>query len=112
MSGVERGDMLRPGGLFLLTVLNGYRMVRAHSDEDARDGRFDPIELAEIEEHRDTDGAVFRTKEKGFTPAELTLLLEDGGLRPLNIWGGTAGSWNRAPLSVDEMELMVVAERV
>ncbi len=104
--------MLRPGGTFLLTVLNGLRLARAHSDEDVRAGRFDPIELAEIEEHRGREDEAFWTKEKGFTATEIALLLEANGLRVRSIWGGTAGAWNREQLSLDEIEMMVVAQRV
>lgn len=105
-------SMLRTDGIFLLTVLNGYRLARSYTDDDVRSGRFDPLELAEIEEHRGSDGAAFRTKEKGFTPSELSLLLQSTGFRVCSIWGGTAGSWNRAPLRLDEIEMMVTARRV
>ena len=52
-----------------------------------------------------------RVKEKCFTPMELRLLLENSGFAVDQLWGGTAGNWNRQPLSLDEIELMVKCHR-
>lgn len=49
--------------------------------------------------------------EKGFTPTELKALLEEAGFRVLSIWGGTAGNWNKAALKLDEIEIMMLAQR-
>ncbi len=40
---------------------------------------------------------------------ELTLMLQLTGFRVDDVWGGTAGSWGRRPLLMDEIELMVAA---
>lgn len=37
--------MLKPGGKLLMTVLNGYKKIREHSDEDVAKGIFDPVTL-------------------------------------------------------------------
>jgi hypothetical protein len=29
----------------------------------------------------------------------------------LNMWGGTAGSWGKRPLDLDEIEIMIVARK-
>jgi len=47
--------------------------------------------------------------ERGSTAMELTLMLQIAGFRVENVWGGTAGSWGKRPLLMDEIELMVVA---
>ena len=50
-------------------------------------------------------------RECAFVPTELSLLFRVAGLSDLNIWGGTAGSWNKKTLDLDEMEIMVVARK-
>jgi SAM-dependent methyltransferase len=104
--------MLKPRGKFLLTALNGYRLAREHSDADVSAGHFDPASLSHSEDIEASDGVKARVVEKGFTPAELRLLLEDAGFRVLSVWGGTAGCWDKSALHLDEIELMVLSERL
>ena len=104
--------MLAPGGGFLLTALNGYRLAREHSDAEVTSGHFDPITTSHTERMTLRDGAEVEVVEKGFFPGELRLLLEGAGLRVRHIYGGTAGDWGRRPIALDEIELMVVSERV
>ena len=52
-----------------------------------------------------------RTKEGGYVPTELVLLFRQAGFEVVNIWGGTAGSWNRQKINLDEIEIMVVAKK-
>jgi hypothetical protein len=44
-------------------------------------------------------------------PTEIVLLFALVGLEVRDIWGGTAGNWGRRPIDLDEIEIMVVAER-
>jgi hypothetical protein len=44
-------------------------------------------------------------------PTEIVLLFAIAGLGVRNIWGGTAGNWGKRPIQLDEIEIMVVAER-
>jgi hypothetical protein len=53
-----------------------------------------------------------RVRERGFVPTELTLLFRMAGLEVPRIWGGTAGSWNRGPIQLDEFEIMIVGQKV
>jgi cyclopropane fatty-acyl-phospholipid synthase-like methyltransferase len=103
--------MLRPGGMFLLTAINGMRLIRHYSDDDVAAGLFDPLTISEIEQMPAGNGATVTVIEKGFLPSELTGLLEAAGFHVLSLWGGTAGGWNKAPLKLDEIELMVVAQK-
>ncbi len=103
---------LKAGAKVLLTVLNGYRMIRTHKQEDVEQDRFDPLALAQ------TSGAVpaeghppTRVTERAFVPTELVLLCRMAGLTVLNIWGGTAGNWGRRKIDLDEIEIMVVARK-
>ena len=111
---------LVPGGRFVLTALNALRNIRAYSDDDVAQGKFDNLTLCEA--HLLSDAVSHRADvalpeevasatvlEKGFTAMELTLMLQIAGLKVENVWGGTAGSWGRRPLLMDEIELMVVA---
>jgi hypothetical protein len=42
---------------------------------------------------------------------EIRHLLTANGFDVKGIWGGTAGQWNKQPLQLDEMELMIKAKR-
>ena len=105
---------LKPGAKFILTVLNGLKKIREHSQTDVDEGKFDPINLISydrvsiIENGESLDLIV---KEKGFTPAELAHIIKQAGFEILNLWGGTAGSWNKQILNLDEYEIMVIAQK-
>lgn len=109
-------QVLLPGGKLLLTVLNGLRKIREYSDEDVQENRFDPVNIQTIEklEYLDEQNQLnyVTIKEKGYTGIELNLLLRLSGFKPLSSWGGTAGAWNRKKVKLDEMEIMVVAEKI
>lgn len=100
---------MKPGAKCLFTVLNGFRMARQHTPEDAASGLFDPLTLTEASDCDPAETAGLR--ERGFAPTELVLLFGAAGLKTLHIWGGTAGSWNKGPVQLDEMEIMVVAQK-
>ena len=43
---------------------------------------------------------------------EIYHLMNRAGLEILNLWGGTAGSWNKQELDMDEYEIMVIARKI
>jgi SAM-dependent methyltransferase len=104
---------LKAGGRCLFTVLSALRLIRSQTDADVAAGRFDPLTLSTLGEMPPTEGAapIPRLRERGFVPTELVLLFRAAGLAPLHIWGGTAGSWNRGPVGLDEFEIMILAEK-
>lgn len=105
---------LKPGGKLLMTVLNGLKKIREHSPEDIKAGKFDPVHLVTREkiEINTAEGREEReVREKGFTPGELHHMLARAGLPILHLWGGTAGSWNKQTLDMDEYEIMLIAEK-
>lgn len=103
---------LKPGGTALLTVLNACRMIRAHTPKDVAQGRFDPHTLTESDEMVPVEGQpAIPTRERGFVCPELRLLAHLAGLEVVHLWGGTAGTWRRGPLDLDEYEIMLVARK-
>ncbi|PKK89769.1 MAG: cyclopropane-fatty-acyl-phospholipid synthase [Candidatus Wallbacteria bacterium HGW-Wallbacteria-1] len=104
-------SMLKPGGKFLLNALSALKMIREHSDEDVSKGLFDLATMSNHCEIEMKDGSKVKVIEKGFIPSELTELFVKAGFEVLQLWGGTAGSWNRQTLKLDEWEIMVVARK-
>lgn len=103
---------LRQNGKTLFTVLNGYRMIRNHTQDDVAQQRFDPLTLAELSVATPCEGvAPVTVYERGFIPTELNLLFGLAGMTVTHMWGGTAGSWQRSDINLDEFEIMVVAEK-
>jgi len=95
-------------------VTNGIRMIRQYNESDIDEGTFDPIGITEIYPlskilpDAPTDLLI---KEKGFLATELRKMFENTGFKVENIWGGTAGAWNRERLKMDEIELMIVGKK-
>ena len=103
---------LKPKAKCLFTVLNGFAMIRRHAQADVGQGKYDPLTCAERSE---CDPAVAPDpplmRERGFVPTELALLFGLANLHVLNMWGGTAGNWGKRPIDLDEMEIMVLAQK-
>jgi cyclopropane fatty-acyl-phospholipid synthase-like methyltransferase len=106
LRGVARA--MKPGARCLFTVLNGYAMARGQGLWEKN--IFDPLTLSEVSECCDP-GHPGAMRERGFVPTELQLLFRIAALNVLHIWGGTAGEWWRGEINLDEMEIMVVAEK-
>ena len=112
LSNISRS--LKPGGKLLMTVLNGLKKIREHSKEDIENGIFDPVHLVTLETMQSTENGEtvdMQFREKGFTAGELHHLLQRAGMSITELWGGTAGSWNKQTLDPDEYEIMVIAQR-
>jgi ubiquinone/menaquinone biosynthesis C-methylase UbiE len=106
--------VLKPGAPLLMTVRNVFELVRQYSDEDIANGTFDPYTLTRVVRLSDWypgfDPEVL-VKEKCFTPMELRQLLESNGFVVDHLWGGTAGTWTKHTLLLDEIEIMVKCHR-
>ncbi|MCJ7625882.1 MAG: methyltransferase domain-containing protein, partial [Anaerolineaceae bacterium] len=108
-------DALKPGGKFITTVINACRRIREISEEHLQRGAFDINTLTEICEMQieTPDGQQTLTViERCYTPPEFMRMLKGIGFEVENVWGGTAGNWNRESLRLDEMEMMVVARKL
>jgi ubiquinone/menaquinone biosynthesis C-methylase UbiE len=103
-------SVLKPGAPLLMTVRNVFELVRNYSDDDIASGKFDPYTLTRVvrlgEWYPGFDPEI-EVKEKCFTPMELRILLEKSGFTVDLLCGGTAGSWDKHTLSLDEIEIMV-----
>jgi len=107
-------SVLKPGAKLILTVINALAMVRKHSQKDVVEGRFDPITMVETssEEYNTPQGKnKVVLKERGYVPTELELLFRQAGFRINHIWGGTAGNWGQRPIDLDEIEVMIIAQK-
>jgi ubiquinone/menaquinone biosynthesis C-methylase UbiE len=105
---------LKPNGKFILTALNGYKLIRQYSNDDVARGRLDPVYIVEhydVEYETSSGKKSLRVTERGFAPAELLLMLQITGFETEHIGGGTAGNWGRRPVDLDECEIMVIARK-
>ena len=105
---------LRPGARFVLTALNGLRMIRDATPEQVEGGAFDPATITqsyEMEWQAEDGPRRLPVRERGYAPSELALLCRTVGFAVEHVWGGTAGDWGRRPVELDEMEIMVVMRR-
>lgn len=104
---------LKPQAKVVLTTLNGTRMLREYTNEDIAKGRFDPLTMIESFEYPPREGLpAVAIRQRSFIPTELAVLFRLAGMSVLSMWGGTAGRWGRRTLDLDEMEIMVVAQKV
>ena len=102
------------GASFLMTTLNGYRKIRAITQENVNNGEFDPVTMVHLvtEEWDLPDGKKSVTyKERLYILPELVRLFESEGFHVEHVWGGTAGNWGRREIDLDEMEVMIVARK-
>lgn len=105
---------LRPGGRFLLTMLNACRHIRAYQDTDVDAGRYNVIDLTEPSEVSNllpADQQLNNLRERGYTPPEIRRMLQWAGFHIHGVYGGTAGDWGLRPLKLDEYELMTLAQK-
>jgi 2-polyprenyl-3-methyl-5-hydroxy-6-metoxy-1,4-benzoquinol methylase len=106
---------LKPGGKLILNVINGCRNLRAITDKDVAESRYDilsMVELSNIEFRNEKGIQQVKVRERGYTPPELKRILKAAGFHVDHIFGGTAGSWNREIPKLDEMELMAIAKKL
>lgn len=105
---------LKPGGKFIVNVLNACRNLRMHTDEEILEGKFDLLTMTVInDEVYDTPKGPIRIqgRERVYTQSEFVGMMKRAGFVIDHVWGGTAGSWLRQPMKLDEYEFMVIAHR-
>nr|MDO8099184.1 class I SAM-dependent methyltransferase [Candidatus Njordarchaeota archaeon] len=105
---------LKPMSRLILTTLNGFEKVRKCTQKEVEEGKFDPIMMVDnIVVDWDTPEGKKSSlvRERGYVPTELFMLFQQAGFDVEHIWGGTAGNWGRRKISLDEIEIMVVARK-
>jgi cyclopropane fatty-acyl-phospholipid synthase-like methyltransferase len=108
-------NSLKPGARFILTALNACAMIRKYTQDDVKNGIFDPEALVEIHplEYETPNGKKsVMVKERGFVATELSMLLKQTGFEVEHIWGGTAGNWGKRKIELGVMEIMVISRKV
>jgi cyclopropane fatty-acyl-phospholipid synthase-like methyltransferase len=106
---------LKQNSKFILTTLNGLKMIRDYNQDDVMKEKFDPLKIIEIHSMEyETEKGIEKVtiKEKGYTGLELKYLLESAGFEVENIWGGTAGNWGKRKIQLDEIEIMAECRKV
>ncbi|USS41662.1 methyltransferase domain-containing protein [Thermococcus aggregans] len=102
---------LKPGGKFILTALSALSRVKKATNEDIAHGLFDPNTMTFYEELEAPDGTKVPIRERVYVPTELYLMFKMVGFEVKAIWGGTAGRWGKRKVDMDDIELMVIAEK-
>jgi cyclopropane fatty-acyl-phospholipid synthase-like methyltransferase len=106
---------LKPRARLILTALNAYAMIRKYTQEDVKNGSFDPDALVEIHplECETPNGKKsVMVKERGFVATELAMLFQQVGFEVEHIWGGTAGNWGKRKIELDEIEIMLIGWKI
>jgi len=107
-------EALKPGGKFIVNALNACRLIRSYNDEQVSSGEFDLVTSTQhSDEEVDTPSGkqMISVIERVYTPSEFVGVMLRAGFVIDQVWGGTAGAWNRKTISLDEYEIMVVAHK-
>jgi len=108
-------NAIKPGGIFITTVLNASRILRLKTDEDIKAGRFDPVALMEFTQQTiktDEGERVITVRERYYTAAEFVRMLQQVGFTISGVYGGTPGAWNKEAVKLDEWEIMAIARKL
>ena len=104
-------EALVPGGKIALTAFSSYFQIRYLEDSDT----FFVAQGVNNEKTQIRNASGEHIEEElwtsCFTPRELRLLAERAGLTVLSMWSVTPGKYREAPLSINEPEILVIAER-
>ncbi len=107
-------EALKPGGRFMLTVLNAFSLIRSATDESVASGEIDLFTLtSKFVNECGPEGAKVHIRgiERYYTPPEMVRMVNRIGLKIDAIYGGTAGNWRRGDILLDEVEFMAVGTR-
>lgn len=90
-------------------------MIRKYTQEDVKNGSFDPealVEIHPIECETPNGKKSVMVKERGYVATELAMLFKQTGFEVEYIWGGTAGNWGKRKIDLDEMEIMLIGRKM
>ncbi|BBI31863.1 class I SAM-dependent methyltransferase [Cohnella abietis] len=101
--------VLKRDSLFVLTAINALSAVRIDDNMNAYTNTTSAIETITNSEGASKEVGIYTT---AFTFRELKLLFEQSGFRVLNGYGCSAGNFSDKQLSVSDIEIMIVAQRI
>lgn len=104
-------NALRPGGQLVLSAINASGMVRRLQAEDKFDAYTSTISEQETLHSPTGETRAATIYTTGFTYRELKLLLERAGFEVIDGYGCVVGRFEKKPLAVDDMEIMVWARK-
>lgn len=106
------GRSLRPGAPFVLTAISAVSAIRSLDPAAS----FDPYTLTSqwSETFRSPSGEVREMEMHctAFTYRELKWLFKEAGFEVQAVYGCVAGSFEQKPLTLDDVEIMMVARKV
>lgn len=105
----EAHRVLKPGSLFVLTAINALSAARNDVNMDAYTNTTSAIEMITNAAGASKEVDIYTT---AFTFRELKLLFEESEFSVLDGYGCSAGSFGDKRLSVSDIEIMIVAQRV
>lgn len=101
--------VLKPGSLFVLTVINALSAARNNDGMDAYTNTTTDRETITNSEGLSKEVDIYTT---AFTFRELKGLLEAAGFEVLDGYGCSAGNFSDKRLTVNDIEIMMVARRI
>jgi cyclopropane fatty-acyl-phospholipid synthase-like methyltransferase len=108
LSGIYKA--LKPGGTFILTAISALSGIR-NSQADS----YDPYTLTAVFDETltspDGQSKQVRLYTTAFTYREIKWLLQDAGFEVVATYGCRAGDFQREPLTLESIEIMMVAKR-
>ncbi|MFW5698065.1 MAG: class I SAM-dependent methyltransferase, partial [Fimbriimonadaceae bacterium] len=93
--------VIKPGGLLLLTALNGWRLIRETTPQKIQEGQVDLFRMTELDPY-EIEGEPIKLPQHYWTPRELAREIKEAGFRITHHGGGTAGNWGIRPIELDE----------
>lgn len=108
-------EALKSEGRFILTTINAYWKIRSLKQDQLDLGHYNPITMIEhyTDEWELPGGKIeVEVKERTYFPFELKRMFSEAGFNIHHIWNGMAGHWNRKPIQLDEIEIMIVANKI
>jgi len=106
--------VLKDNACLFMTVSSAIPHFRRWNDNDVQNGIFDifdNVETFRMENLYPVDARGIVFKSKSFTPSELKLLMKMAGFTTIQIGGGTAGSWNKEKLAMNDHEIMIIGKK-
>lgn len=109
LAGIHKA--LRSGAPFVLTVINALAAARRKSEDETFDAYTCTTMSHEVIQNPTGETREVDLYTTAFTYRELKWLLEDANFQVEAGYGCTAGRFQRKPLSIDDMEIMMVSHR-